>query len=175
VSTDSRQAAANRNELDTMGKRIFLEAVIEPNRPLKPVAIAVVIGFACAVSFTAGIMFALHGAWPVTPFFGFDVLLLAWAMRASVRASRRREVLRLTSDLLLIERITANGRSLREEINPYWLRVEHEDPELLGADLALVMHNRRWVVGSFLGAEERAKLAQALRGALREVRTALPE
>jgi uncharacterized membrane protein len=157
-----------------MAKRVFLEALVQPNRPLKPWAIALVVGFAAAVSFVAGIMFALHGAWPVTPFFGLDVLLLVWAMRASVRASRRREYLRLTSDVLVIEHISATGRALREEINPYWLRVEHDDPELLGAELALVMHKRRWVVGSFLGAEERARLAEALRQALREARVALP-
>src|SRR5207302_10575592 len=116
----------------------------------------------------------IHGAWPVTPFFGLDVLLLAWAMRASSRASRKREFLRLTSDCLVIERISANGRRVREELNPYWLRVEHNDPELLGAELALVMHKKRWIVGSFLGAEERANLAQSLRQALREARTALP-
>ena len=157
-----------------MGQRIFLEVVIEPNRPLKAGAIAAVIGFACVVSFVAGIIFAMHGAWPVTPFFGLDILLLAWAMRASVRASRRREVLRLNSEVLVIERVSANGRSVREEVNPYWLRVEHDDPELLGAELALVMHKKRWIVGSFLGAEERANLAQSLRQALREARTALP-
>ena len=157
-----------------MGQRIFLEVVIEPNRPLKPWAIAAVIGFACVVSFVAGIIFAMHGAWPVMPFFGLDILLLAWAMRASVRASRRREVLRLNSEVLVIERVSANGRSVREEVNPYWLRVEHDDPELLGAELALVMHKKRWIVGSFLGAEERANLAQSLRQALREARTALP-
>ena len=157
-----------------MASRVFLEALIEPNRPLKPWAIGLVIGFAAAVSFVAGIMFALHGAWPVTPFFGLDVLLLAWAMRASVRASKRREYLRLTSDALIIERISATGRMQREEINPYWLRVEHDDPELLGAELAVVLHKQRWVLGSFLGAEERAKLAEALRQALRAARVALP-
>ena len=157
-----------------MSKRVFLEALIEPNRPLKPWALGLVIGFVAAVSFIAGVMFALHGAWPVTPFFGLDVLLLAWAMRASVRASKRREYLRLTSDALVIERISAGGHAWREEINPYWLRVEHDDPELLGAELALVVHKRRWVVGSFLGAEERAKLAEALRQALRDARVALP-
>jgi len=103
-----------------------------------------------------------------------DVLLLAWAMRASVRASRRREHLVLTSDLLVIERFSPKGELRREEINPYWLRVEHDDPELLGAELALVSRGQRWVVGAFLGAEERTHLAEALRRALREARNALP-
>jgi uncharacterized membrane protein len=157
-----------------MDERIFLDAILQPNRPLSPRGLMLVIGFVAIVSFVAGIVFALRGAWPVTPFFGADVLLLAWAMRASVRASRRREHLVLTSERLTIERVSARGETRREEINPYWLRVEHEDPELMGAELALVSRGRRWIIGSFLGAEERASLAEALRRALREARVTTP-
>jgi uncharacterized membrane protein len=157
-----------------MPERIFFDAVLEPNRPLGLGALALVIGFVATVSFVAGILFALKGAWPVTPFFGADVALLAWAMRASLRASRRRERLVLTRETLTIDRIGARGEARREEINPYWLRVDHDDPELLGADLALVSRGRRWIVGSFLGAQERTHVADALRRALREARTALP-
>src|SRR5689334_6528928 len=141
-----------------MERRVFFDALIEPNRPLSPRGLVLVIGSVGVISFVAGILFALHGAWPVTPFFGLDVLLLAWAMGASVRASRRREHLLLTSDLLVIERFNPKGQMRREEINPYWLRVEHDDPELLGAELALVSRGKRWVVGAFLGAEERTLL-----------------
>ena len=157
-----------------MPERIFFDAILEPNKPLGPRALALVVGFVALVSFCAGILFALHGAWPVTPFFGADVLLLAWAMRASTRASRRFEHLVLTSEKLLIERHAARGEVVREEINPYWLRVDHEDPELLGSELALVSRGRRWIVGSFLGAEERSNLADALRRALREARNFAP-
>ena len=87
-----------------MSERIFFDATLEPNKPLSPRAVALVVGFVALVSFCAGILFALRGAWPVTPFFGADVLLLAWAMRASARASRRREHLVLTSEKLLIEK-----------------------------------------------------------------------
>jgi uncharacterized membrane protein len=92
-----------------------------------------------------------------------------------VRASKRRERLVLTSERLLIERISPNGAARREEINPYWLRVDHEDPELVGCELALVSRGRRWIVGSFLGAEERASLAAALRRALSEARVAFQQ
>jgi len=155
--------------------RVFFDAVLAPNRPLSSAGHAIVLGFVALVSAVAGVLFALHGAWPVTPFFGADVALLALAMHASVRASRRRERLTLTSQRLLIERISANGAARRGEDNPYCLRVEHEDPELLGCELALVSRGRRWIVGSFLGAEERASLADALRRALREARVALPQ
>jgi uncharacterized membrane protein len=157
-----------------MSERIFFDATLEPNKPLGPRGLALVVGFVALVSFCAGILFALRGAWPVTPFFGADVLLLAWAMRASARASRRCEHLVLTSEKLLIERHGARGEVRREEINPYWLRVDHDDPELLGSELALVSRGRRWIVGSFLGAEERTNLAEALRRALRDARNAPP-
>jgi uncharacterized membrane protein len=132
------------------------------------------LGFVGLVSVVTGALFALHGAWPVTPFFGADVALLAFALHISARASKRRERLTLTAERLLIERISPSGAARREELNPYWLRVDHEDPELLGCELALVSRGRRWIVGSFLGAEERASLADALRRALREARVAAP-
>ena len=157
-----------------MPERIFFDATLEPNKPLGPHGLALVVGFVALVSFCAGILFALRGAWPVTPFFGADVLLLAWAMRASARASRRCEHLVLTSEKLLIERHGAHGEVGCEEINPYWLRVDHDDPELLGSELALVSRGRRWIVGSFLGAEERTNLAEALRRALSEARNTTP-
>ncbi|HXJ02056.1 MAG TPA: DUF2244 domain-containing protein [Micropepsaceae bacterium] len=157
-----------------MQQRVFFDAIIQPNRPLSPRGLALVIGFVGLVSFAAGILFALRGAWPVTPFFGADVLLLAIAMRASVRASRKQERLLLTSETLLIERVSAKGEVAREEVNPYWLRVDHDDPELMGAELALVSGRQRWIVGSFLGVEERAGLADALRRALREAKNFTP-
>jgi uncharacterized membrane protein len=153
-------------------ERIYFDAILEPNRPLGPKGLSILVGFVATVSFVAGIVFVLHGAWPVTPFFGLDVLLLAWALRANVRASRRREHLVITANSFLIERINAKGQVRREELNPYWLRVDHDDPELLGCELALVSRGRRWIVGSFLGAEERTSLASALRKALHEARTA---
>lgn len=150
--------------------RVLFDAVLEPNRPLGLKGHAVVLGFVAFVNLIAAIVFVSQGAWPVTPFLGADVALLALAMHVSVRASRKRERLTLTPESLLIERISPNGAARREELNPYWLRVDHEDPELMGCELALVSRGRRWIVGSFLGAEERASLAAALRRALNEAR-----
>jgi uncharacterized membrane protein len=153
--------------------RVLFDAVLEPNRPLGLKGHALVLGFVALVNLVAAIVFISQGAWPVTPFLGADVALLALAMHASVRASRKRERLRLTPQSLLIERIGPSGAARREELNPYWLRVDHEDPELMGCELALVSRGRRCIVGSFLGAEERASLAAALRRALSEARLAV--
>ena len=115
-----------------------------------------------------------QGAWPVIPFFGADVLVLALAFAVCGRAARRRERLLLTHDRLVIERIAPNGKTAREEIDPYWLTVDHQDPERTGCELALVSRGKRWVIGSFLGPDDRASLAVALRDALHKVRTTLP-
>jgi len=154
------------------GDEILFDAVLEPNRPLKPGAMAIVLGIATVMATATAVLFLIIGAWPVTPFLGADIALLIWAFLACAKASKRRERLRLTRDLLTVERFTPNGRCVREDLNPYWLRVDHDDPENIGAELALVSRGRRWVVGQFLGAGERASLADALREALQRARSA---
>jgi uncharacterized membrane protein len=153
-----------------MSERVFFEATIEPNPPLRPRQLLLAVAGIALISFIAGVVFVLRGAWPVTPFFGADVFLLYWALTASTVASRRREHIRLTAERLTVERTGDGERAIRVELNPYWLRVEHDDPERVGAELALVSHGRRQVVGAFLGADERASLAEALRAALAEAR-----
>ncbi|MGQ0740747.1 MAG: DUF2244 domain-containing protein [Alphaproteobacteria bacterium] len=141
---------------------VYFDAVLAPNPPLSRGALFLVLFVISAVGFALALFFALRGAWPVTPFLGADVALLACALHASMRASRRRERLTLTSGRLLLKRIDSRGRETVIEANPYWMRVEHEDPERLGAELALVSRGKRLVVGRFLGADERASLAEAL-------------
>jgi uncharacterized membrane protein len=154
--------------------KIFFDAALMPNRPLAPRALVAVLLGVALLSFISGVAFVLRGAWPVTPFFGADVALLAWALNKSVAASKARERLTLTANQLIIRRTTPKGEESVLEANPYWLSVDHDDPERMGHELALVGHSKRLVVGKFLGADERASLAAALRGALREARTAIP-
>ncbi len=155
--------------------KTFFDAVLMPNRPLPPRALIGVLMGIAVLSFISGVMFVLRGAWPVTPFFGADVALLAWALNKSTQASKARERLTLTAGRLVIRRIDSKGQETVLETNPYWLSVDHDDPERMGHELALVSHGKRLVVGKFLGADERASLASALRAALREARTAIPE
>ena len=157
-----------------MREHVLFDAVLEPNRPLAPRHMFALLCAVAFISFCAGIMFVLRGAWPVTPFFGADLALLAWAFRATSRAARRRERVTLTHDSLTITRMSPEGRVQQEALDPYWMRVDHQDPELVGAELALVARGRRCVIGSFLGAEDRASLAAALRDALQRARSAHP-
>ncbi len=154
--------------------KIFFDAVLMPNQPLAPRTLVFVLIGVAGLSFVCGVLFVLHGARPVTPFFGADVALLAWALNKSTMASRARERLTLTAGRLIIRRTSPKGEETVVEANPYWLNVDHDDPERMGRELALLSHGKRLVVGKFLGADERASLASALRVALREARAALP-
>ena len=147
------------------GEPVF-RAVLTPNRSLSRLGFALVMGALCAVSFAAGIVFALHGAWPVFGFFGLDVLLLYGAFKLSYRSGRLSETLELTPERLVVRRIEPSGESREWQFQPYWLRVELDEAESGGAELALASHGRRLVIGSFLSAPECASLALALKKAL---------
>jgi uncharacterized membrane protein len=153
------------------GDEILFDAMLEPNRPLRAGGMLLVLGSVALIVTATAVLFILMGAWPVTPFLGADVALLAWAFFACARASKRRERLVLTRERLIIERFAPDGRCVREDLSPYWLRVDHHDPEQVGTELALESRGKRWVVGQFLGAGERSTLADALREALQRART----
>ena len=155
-----------------MTERVFFDAVIEPNPPLHPRGLFLVIAGIALVSFIAGVIFIMHGAWPVTPFLGADVLLLYWAFVLVRERAKHREYIHLTSEVLTVERKRPGLPSVKHELNPYWLCVEHDDPERTGAPLALVSRGTRLIVGAFLGADERANLAEALRAALAQAKAA---
>jgi uncharacterized membrane protein len=131
----------------------------------------VVTAVAC-VNLGFGLVLALHGAWPVTPFMGTDVLFLAWALNAARRAARAFEQIRLTPLSLLVRRKPARGAESQIELNPYWVRVEMDDPPQRTSKLVLWSHGRGVQIGRFLAPNERLSFAKALRAALRRAREA---
>ena len=110
------------------------------------------------------------GAWPVFGFFGLDVLLIYVAFKASYRSGRMHETLRLTENALTVERVGPGRRHRSWRFQPYWLRVEMDDPPEHESQLTLASHGRRLVVGAFLAPEERLEVARALGAALGRLR-----
>ena len=131
---------------------------------------AVASGAALALS----LVFFLMGAWPVVGFFGLDVGLLWIAFRLSYRSGRLTETLHLSHDTLTVRRTLPSGRAREWRFQPYWLRVEIDDPPEHHSRLTLASHGRRLAIGAFLTANERLELAGALTAALRKLRC-LPE
>ncbi|MBI3678578.1 MAG: DUF2244 domain-containing protein [Proteobacteria bacterium] len=149
---------------------VFFDAVLRPNPPMKPRALLVVLMAVLAVNLAFALYFVSRGAWPITPFMGADVLLLAWAFHASRVAARRFEHLRLTHALLSVSHHPPRGRPRESRFNPYWVRVRAPEPDVIGAPLLLVSHGQSLRIASFLGAQEKLSLAQALKEALQKAR-----
>jgi uncharacterized membrane protein len=151
---------------------ILLDAVLRPAPPLPPRALAIILCIVAAMNVLFALYFVLHGAWPVMPFMGLDVVLLAWAFRAVSREARREEHIVLTPSQLSIARRPPEGPVDETILNPYWVRVAMDDPPEHASQLTLWSHGKGIRIGAFLPPAERASFAQRLKGALREARGA---
>jgi uncharacterized membrane protein len=153
-------------------KHVLFDAVLTPHRSLSPGGFWLLMALVSGVSFVSGMYFVLKGAWPVTGYFGLDVLLIYLAFKASYRSARLHETVRLTEDALVVERVSPSGRRASWTFQPYWLRVEMDDPPEHASQLTLTSHGRSLVIGAFLSPAERSELAAALRNALERSRQA---
>ena len=80
------------------------------------------------VGFGFGAAFLVMGAWPIFGFCGAEWLLFYVCFRLNYRAARMRERVRLTPGLLTVERRDPRGKVQSWSFQPYWLRVEMDDP-----------------------------------------------
>ena len=123
------------------------------------------------VSFVAGVMFLLIGAWPVFGFLGLDVLLIYWAFRINYRAARAYEEVTVTTSELTVRKVSHRGSVREWTLNPLWVRLERVVHEEFGIErLFLVSHGRRLSIAAFLGPDEKASFAGALSTALSEAK-----
>jgi uncharacterized membrane protein len=149
---------------------VLFDAVLRPNRSLSPRGFVILMLVLGGCSFAAGSAFVAIGAWPVFGFFGLDVLAVYVAFRLNYRSGRRYEALQLTARRLSLLRVNWRGQSERLDFQPYWLRVEIDEPVTQGSQILLTSHGRSTVIGSFLSPDERAEFARALRQALADLR-----
>jgi uncharacterized membrane protein len=154
----------------TASEPVLLDVMLTPNRSLPPLGFALLMGAISLVSFGAGMAFYLIGAWPVVGFLGLDVLLVYIAFKVSFHRMRAFETLRLTEQALVYERVNPAGVRKRWTFQPYWLRVEFDDPPQHASELRLRSRGHAVTVGAFLAPPERRDLAAALREALHKAR-----
>jgi uncharacterized membrane protein len=145
---------------------LLFDAVLHPHRSLGPTGFLVLMGVVVAVSFVAGAVFFVVGAWPIPAFFGLDVLLVYIAFRANYRSARVSETVQLSRSELVVRRTQPNGAQQEWRFQPYWLRVNMDDPPRHDSRLMLSSHGRHVSIGGFLTPDERLEVAEALRAAL---------
>lgn len=151
-------------------ERVHFDAVLHPNRSLGRTGFVILMCAFGGVSFVAGMVFLLLGAWPVVGFFGLDVLLIYLAFRLNYRSGRLTEQVRLTDRALTVRRVLPSGRARDWSFEPYWVRISMDDPPEHASQLLLTSHGRTLTIGAFLSPEERVDVARALAEALRRQR-----
>lgn len=149
----------------------IFSAVLTPHRSLDRVGFWILIGAYGAVSFIAGVVFLLMGAWPVFGFFGLDVLLLYWAFRLNYRHAAAYEEVKVTPVALTVRKVSHRGIAREWTLNPLWVRLEKKVHEEFGVErLFLVSRGKELAVANFLGPVEKASFAKALGAALSEAK-----
>ena len=149
-----------------MSDTVLLDAVLRPAPPLPPRVLGTILSIVATTNMLFALYFIARGAWPVMPFMGLDVALLAWAFRAVSREARREEHIVLTPSLLRIERRPPSGPATETLLNPYWVRVAMDDPPRHASQLTLWSHGKGVRIGQFLPPPERADFAGRLKAAL---------
>ena len=149
----------------------LFSAVLMPHRSLGRTGFVVLMCLIGGISFAAGLVFFIAGAWPVMGFFGLDVLLIYIAFKVSYRTAAAYEQVTMTPSTLTVRKVSHRGRVAEWTLNPVWVLLQREANEEFGIErLFLVSHGRRLPVATFLGPAEKASFANALSAALGEAR-----
>jgi uncharacterized membrane protein len=166
MNDQGREAQGPVTELPALPFR----AVLTPYRSLSPRGFVILMVAVSAVSFVAGLAFALMGAWPVFGFFGLDVGLIYLAFRLNYRSGRLYETVEVSPSRLTIQRVYPSGKTEGYEFPSYWARVELSQGHDGRSHLRVGSHGQEVTFGDFLTDEERASLADEMRAAIRTAR-----
>jgi uncharacterized membrane protein len=149
----------------------LFSATLTPHRSLGRAGFLILMLIFGAISFVAGMVFLVAGAWPVFGFFGLDVLLVYWAFRANYRAAAAYEQVTMTSSELKVRKVSRRGQVAEWTLNPVWTKLDAQIHAEYGIErLFLVSRGRRLAVASFLGPDEKEEFAAALSAALGEAK-----
>ncbi len=156
---------------DPSGEPTIFSATITPHRSLGRVGFLVLMLVIGGVSFVAGMVFLIAGAWPVFGFFGLDVLLIYWAFRVNYRAAAAYEQVTVTPSELTVRKVSHRGELAEWTLNPVWTKLDSETHEEYGIEkLFLVSRGRKLAIANFLGPAEKEDFAAALGAALGEAK-----
>src|SRR3974377_627435 len=102
---------------------VLFSALLTPHRSLNRTGFLLVMAFLSVISFAAGMLFLLMGAWPVLGFFGLDVLAIYWAFKINFRRAKASEEILVTPSELRVRRISHRGHVVEWVLNPLWVRL----------------------------------------------------
>ena len=141
----------------------LLTIQLSPNCSLTPRGAGLFFGSICGVTFSIAITMALKGLWPIFPFAGLEMLVLGWALRASLRRRHDTQTITVTEQQVAVE--TSQRKHYERIVFPrHWAQVKlrRADTHLHPSRLTIESHGRSYEVGGFLTEEERRALAGRL-------------
>ena len=149
----------------------LFSAIITPHRSLGGLGFLILMIAVGTVSFAAGILFLMMGAWPVCGFFGLDVLLIYAAFRINYRAALAYEEVMVTATELRVRKVSHRGKVAEWSLNPLWVRLDRDIHEEFGIEqLFLVTRGRRLPIANCLSPPEKESFAAALAAAIGEAK-----
>ena len=117
----------------------------------------------CLATFGLAGFVASRGYWPVLPFAGLEMAVLAWALRASMSRRFHRQIVTISDAEVRID--SRDREHSAEVVFPrHWAQVKLRRPVsgLHPSCLTIESHGRRCELGSFLTEQERHGLARRL-------------
>jgi uncharacterized membrane protein len=117
----------------------------------------------CIPPLAIGTFLAFRGFWPVLPFAGLELAVLAWALNATLARRFYRQTIIVTEADVSVESRAPRGRA--QVVFPrHWAQVKLRRPatRLHPSRLTIESHGRQCELGSFLTEEERRGLALRL-------------
>lgn len=155
------------NESPTTGdsERVY-RAEIRPHRSSSVRVLNVIILGLLAIFIPTAIGFVLAGAWPVTGFMGFELLLLYGAFWLNQHRGSTVEYIDLTQRTLRIERINHWGQRQVWTLQPQWTQINVSERGGSQGRLELRSRGQSLVIGEFLTLEEQVMLAIELKEAV---------
>jgi uncharacterized membrane protein len=117
----------------------------------------------CVPTFVIAGMSALQGFWPVLPFAGLEMAVLAWALKATFDRRREAETITVSDKSICIECLRRNRRC-EVVFSRHWSQVKLRRPlsRLHPCRLTIESQGSALEVGRFLTDEERYGLAVRL-------------
>jgi uncharacterized membrane protein len=140
-----------------------LSIEIRPNCSLTVRGARLFFASACVMPFGMGGFLALKGFWPILPFAGLEMAVLAWALKVSLERRFHSQTITVTESNVSVESRQRLG-SERVVFPRHWAQVKLRRPAagLHPSRLTIESHGRRCELGSFLTEEERRGLALRL-------------
>jgi uncharacterized membrane protein len=149
----------------------LFSALLTPHRSLNHTGFWLLMGLLTAISFAVSLGFWLMGAWPVTGFFGLDLLAVYWAFKINFGGAKACEEILVTPSELRVRRVSPRGQVAEWVLNPLWVKLDQKhDAEFGVQKLYLVTGGSRLPIASFLAPNEKASFARALTQALQNAR-----